>query len=410
MATEQRLRLIHEAIFDMYRSVKLADRLGSIARSTRELESADASAVMLTDEEAGGLVVSANDGLSDAYASRQRIPTATALKIYQGPDKHVILDLRSAAAGDQRLIRAEGLVRVLAVPLAFAGELIGALNVYTKDPAREFDADDIEIAHILASAAAIGITNARLYADAIRQQEMLAETEKERQQFLSIVSHELRTPLTPLKAMAQLLRSRVRRHRAEGAPLDLDSLDRNLATIERQVDRMNGLVNDLLSVSRAERGALQLERAPFDLAGLLRDVVSRYQAATAEEGRHRFAVNAPDRFAANGDQSRIEQLLMNLVGNAVKYSPYGGEISVSLADNGGTVEIATADHGIGIPEEDLGRLGHPFVRGSGRAATFAGMGVGLYVARLVAEGHGGQLALESDGDEKGTIVRVTLPP
>src|SRR5690349_9260756 len=119
MATEQRLQRIHQAIFDTYRSLDLQDRLASIVRSTRELESADATAVMLRDEDAGELIISASDGLSAGYASRQRIPMAAALKIYRGPDRHVILDLRSDAAGDGQLARAEGLARVLAVPLVF---------------------------------------------------------------------------------------------------------------------------------------------------------------------------------------------------------------------------------------------------------------------------------------------------
>src|SRR2546422_8766164 len=97
----------------------------------------------------------------------------------------------------------------------------------------------------------------------------LHAAEREREEFLSIVSHELRTPLTPLKALAQLVRSRMRRSRAEGTELDLESLDRNLMAIERQVDRMNGLVNDLLSVSRAERGKLHMERVSFDLAAVV---------------------------------------------------------------------------------------------------------------------------------------------
>ena len=237
----------------------------------------------------------------------------------------------------------------------------------------------------------------------------LRAAEREREQFLSIVSHELRTPLTPLKALAQLVRSRMRRSRQQGTPLDMESLDRNLAAIERQVDRMNGLVNDLLSVSRAERGSLRMELVPYDLADLVRDVVERYVDATEEEGRHHFTVDAPPHLPAHGDQSRVEQLLMNLVGNAVKYSPTGGEVRVALKADGEQAEISIEDNGIGIPPEDLSRLGHAFVRGAGRAGTFAGMGVGLYVARLVAEAHSGSLTLESEGDGKGTTVRVRLP-
>jgi two-component system sensor histidine kinase VicK len=233
--------------------------------------------------------------------------------------------------------------------------------------------------------------------------------EREREQFLSIVAHELRTPLTPLKALAQLVRSRMRRAREQGTEIDFESFDRNLATIERQVDRMNGLVSDLLSVSRAERGALRMEPVRFDLAAVTRDVVQRYIDATEEEGRHRFTVDAPESLTVRGDQTRLDQLLMNLVGNAVKYSPSGGEVRVALEGRDGAANIEVSDEGIGIPGDDLPNLGHPFVRGAGRASKFAGMGVGLYVARLVAEGHGGSLQLDSAGDGKGTTVKVKLP-
>jgi signal transduction histidine kinase len=444
---------------------------------------------------------------------------------FRAAGEHVILDLPAGGLGDHALIEEEGLARLLSIPLFFETRLIGALAIYAKDPNRRFGAEDIEVAHLLAATTAIGISNSRLYADAVAQQDLhrnllealgdgvvigwpngryeanprareilgvgqfetlealraavvvkdlmtggpippgsypldralkgqkvtgeflvtrpdtgarrelevtaapvrgpggevvagvmtlhditdLLTTEREREQFLSIVSHELRTPLTPLKALAQLVRSRMRRALQEGTELDMDSLDRNLAAIERQVDRMNGLVNDLLSVSRAEKGSLRMEQVPYDLAAVVRDVVQRYVDATAEEGRHHFKLEAPASLPAHGDQSRVEQLLMNLVGNAVKYSPMGGVVRVALHEKDGTAEIAISDDGIGIPPDDLPKLGHPFVRGGGRAGTFAGMGVGLYVARIVAEAHAGSLAVESEGDGKGTTVRVKLP-
>ena len=132
-------------------------------------------------------------------------------------------------------------------------------------------------------------------------------------------------------------------------------------------------------------------------------------AATREEGRHSFAIDAPETFTYDGDQSRIDQLLMNLVGNAVKYSPRGGQVAVRLVRQNGAAEIAIADQGIGIPEGDLPRLGTAFTRGVGKASTFAGMGIGLHVAKLVAEAHGGSLQLESPGEDKGTTVTVRLP-
>ncbi len=237
----------------------------------------------------------------------------------------------------------------------------------------------------------------------------LRRLEQDKEQFVSIVSHELRTPLTPLKALAQLLISRIKRTRDRGQALDLDSFERNLLSIERQVDRMNGLVSDLLSVSRAGRGTLEIDRQPFDLAASVREMVERYVEATREEGRHRLAFDGPAALTVTGDQARVEQMLMNLIGNAVKYSPHGGEVRVALMQRDGFAEIAIADEGIGVTAEDLPRLGAPFARGTGKAASFAGMGIGLHVAKALADAHGGSLTLESPGEDRGTTVRVRLP-
>jgi len=253
--------------------------------------------------------------------------------------------------------------------------------------------------------------NGSVVAGILSMHDLTAEREAERQkdEFLSIVSHELKTPLTPLKALAQLLRLRLRRHREEGRPLDLDSLDTNLRTIERQVDRMSGLVNDLLEVSRAGQGRFELEPREFDLVPVVREVVQRHHEIATEESRHRFTVDAPEALLMTGDAMRIEQALVNLVGNAVKYSPTGGDVRVALAQRDGHASIVVSDEGIGIDAAEIAGLGKPFARGSRRARTFSGMGIGLYLARLVAEGHGGSLELRSDGEDKGTTVTMELP-
>ena len=524
MASRARLRRLHDAIDEMMRSLDLEHRLRNAVSSACDLVTADAAAVYLPNSEGDALVIRAHDGLSESYAARQSLPMDEVRAQFRAAGEHLLLDIPSDSVGDRALIKTEGLAKVLSLPLFFESRLIGALAIYSKDPKRTFGSDDIEIAHLLAATTAIGITNSRLYTEAVAQQDLhrhlldalgdgvligwpsgrfesnprakeilgvgefetlgelraavdvkdlmtgepippgaypldralkgqttkgeffvtrpdtgerrdvevsgapvrgpngevvagvmtlhditdLLASEREREQFLSIVSHELRTPLTPLKALAQLVRSRMRRAKVQGTDLDMESLDRNLAAIERQVDRMNGLVNDLLSVSRAEKGSLSMERVSYDLAVVVRDVVQRYTDATAEEGRHTFSIDSPASVPAHGDQSRIEQLLMNLVGNAVKYSPAGGPVHVALAVEGRRAEILISDKGIGIPAEELTKLGHPFIRGAGRAATFAGMGVGLYVARIVAEAHAGSLVIESDGDAKGTTVRVKL--
>jgi signal transduction histidine kinase len=397
-----RLGRLHDITSEMLGVMDLDRLYAIVADAARSLDTADAASLMIVDHDENALVIRGQSGLSEYYAKTQRIPLERAIRHYQERGSVVVRDLRTAPLGNPDLIREEGLAKVLALSLARGGELLGALHIYTRDPNRDFDEIDRDLAHILAAQVSVAIANARLFT-------RLQEIDEEREQFLSIVSHELRTPLTPLKALAQLQLGRLRRSLQHGTPMDLEALERNLESIERQVDRMNGLVNDLLSVSRAGRGQLQMERAPFDLAAEVRDVVGRYVAATREEGRHEFAIDAPETLTYDGDQARIDQLLMNLVGNAVKYSPRGGQVEVRLAQQNGVAEIAIRDQGIGIVSTDLSRLGDAFTRGVGKAATFAGMGIGLHVAKLVAEAHGGSLELESAGEDKGTTVRVRLP-
>jgi signal transduction histidine kinase len=397
-----RLRRLHEVTNEMLGIMDLNRLYATVADVARSLDTADAASLMVVDHEENALVIRGQSGLSEGYAEAQRIPLERALKHYQRPGSVVVRDLRTAPLGNPVLIRREGLAKVLALSIAREGELMGALHIYSRDPARDFDEVDRDLAQILATQVSVAIINARLVTQ-------LRDVDEAREQFLSIVSHELRTPLTPLKALAQLQLGRLKRSQERGTPMDLDALARNLESIERQVDRMNGLVNDLLSVSRAGRGTLDMDRAPFDLAAELRDVVGRYVAATREEGRHSFTVDSPETLTYDGDQARIDQLLMNLIGNAVKYSPRGGQVGVRLARQDDTAEIAISDQGIGIPMTDLTRLGSAFTRGIGKAATFAGMGIGLHVAKLVAEAHGGSLHLESAGEDKGTTVRVRLP-
>ena len=397
-----RLHRLHEVTSEMLGIMDLDRLYATVADVARSLDGADAASLMVVDPEENALVIRGQSGLSEHYAATQRIPLDRARRHYERQGSIVVRDLRTAPLGNPTLIRAEGLAKVLALSIAREGELLGALHIYTRDPDRDFDEVDRDLAHILAAQVSVAIMNARLFTQ-------LREVDEERERFLSIVSHELRTPLTPLKALAQLQLGRLRRSQERGTPMDLDSLARNLESIERQVDRMNGLVNDLLSVSRAGKGTLELDRSPFDLAVELRDVVGRYVAATREEGRHSFVIDSPDTLTYDGDQTRIDQLLMNLVGNAVKYSPRGGQVGVQLARQNGAAEIAISDQGIGIAEGDLPRLGGAFARGAGKASTFAGMGIGLHVAKLVAEAHGGSLQLESPGEDKGTTVRVRLP-
>src|SRR5688572_21000266 len=158
----------------------------------------------------------------------------------------------------------------------------------------------------------------------------IERVQSEKDQFLDLVAHELKTPLTPLKTVAQLIRMRIRRALDGTRELDIRGLDKNAAMIERQVDRMDRLVTDLLEVARIARGRFGLNPGEFDVAEVVRDVVRRWAEAAEEQEqvRHRFELEAPQTARLVGDKERVAHAIADLIGNAVKFSPSGGTVHV----------------------------------------------------------------------------------
>ncbi|MBM3131850.1 MAG: cell wall metabolism sensor histidine kinase WalK [Chloroflexi bacterium] len=220
--------------------------------------------------------------------------------------------------------------------------------------------------------------------------------------FVANVSHESRTPLTTIKGMAETLR--------EGAADDPEVRDRFLSTIESETNRLIRLVNDLLLLSRADSGALDLRREPVDLAALARSTVEQL---THRAGAHPVTLSIEANAeipCVDADPDRVRQVLVNLIDNAIKYSRPGGVVSVAVApgpERSALVQVR--DQGIGIPAQDLPHIGERFYRtDKARSRTEGGTGLGLAIARALIEAHGGRLWLESK-EGKGTTVSFTLP-
>ena len=220
--------------------------------------------------------------------------------------------------------------------------------------------------------------------------------------FVANVSHELRTPLTAVKALVETLR--------DGAVNDYQVRDRFLEAIEGETDRLIRLVNDLLLLSRADSEALNLQRKPVDLAQLVRATVDRLATRAESQGLALQMEASPDAPLAWADPDRIEQVLVNLLDNAIKYSPPGGSVTIGVdAGHGQTARVRVRDEGIGIPVEDLPRVGQRFYRADkARSRAEGGSGLGLAIARALVQAHGGQLWLESQEGQE-TVVTFTLP-
>jgi signal transduction histidine kinase len=224
-----------------------------------------------------------------------------------------------------------------------------------------------------------------------------------RDQFLSVASHELKTPLTALLGNAQILSRRLAR---AGVTLD-ERNQRTLTLIEQQALRLRKLIDDMLDVSRIERGQLTIAREPVDVAALARRVVMEAQAV---QDKHDVVYEgSSEPVIVLGDEIRLEQVLQNLLQNAVKYSPEGGRITIIAESCDAQARLAVSDQGIGIPQASLPQLFERFYRAANvDPSHISGMGVGLYVSHEIVTQHGGSLIVSSE-EGRGSTFAVLLP-
>jgi signal transduction histidine kinase len=226
------------------------------------------------------------------------------------------------------------------------------------------------------------------------------EEVRARDEFLSVASHELRTPVTALRVQLQLLGKVVER---VGAP---DPVRERVASLDGQVRRLAGLVEALLDLSRIRLGRLELSREPVDVAALAGDVAAPYQADLDLAHGSSVTVVAPGSVVASLDRVRIEQVLANLLGNAVKFGE-GKPVEIRVEGHAGGVRIEVVDRGVGIDAGQLDRIFGRFERAA-PAHHYPGLGLGLYVAREIVEAHGGRIVARGEPG-KGASFSVELP-
>jgi PAS domain S-box-containing protein len=302
----------------------------------------------------------------------------------------------SPANAELQLWRELELKSVIIVPLMVRGGQLGSITFISSTTGRRYEMADVTIAEDLAHRVALGFENARLYQEA---QDAIGA----RDEFLSIASHELRTPLTPLQIQLQRLLGV-----AGKAGLDHMPKEQVRGMLQRsaiQVSRLATLIDSLLDVSRITAGRFHLELEQVDLSALAREVIARFNEA-ASQGGSTLTLFAPDAVSVRCDPLRIEQVLSNLLSNAIKYGN-GQPIEVSVSSSGETGTLVVSDKGIGIAPAKLPKVFDRFERGEA-ARSYAGLGLGLYIAKQIVEAHRGSIRVTSE-PARGSVFTVEVP-
>lgn len=291
-----------------------------------------------------------------------------------------------------RRTESHALRSLIVVPLTARGQVLGAISFGACSAARRFDAEDLALAEELAGRAALAIDNARLYA-------ALEQGVRDSEHLLQIVSHDLRSPLSAVLLTSGALQ-------AHGAQVGLAELGSLAETAVRAAQQMNTLVDELADFVRVRAGRLAVDPLPCPPAALLQQAVSLLQPLAHEQQVHLAADAPPDLPLLWVDPNRAQQVFSNLIGNALKFTPRGGQVRVCAEPLDEHVRFAVHDTGRGIPAEHLPHLFERFWQGDANGTR--GAGLGLAIVKGIVEAHGGWVSVESQLG-RGSSFYFTLP-
>ena len=295
----------------------------------------------------------------------------------------------------RRTLQALGYRSAMIVALAARGRILGALTLATAGSGRRYGEADLEFAEALARAAGLALDNARLYRAA-------QEANRLKDEFLATVSHELRTPLAAMMAWVAALKRK---------KLTEEHAARALDILERTGRAQAKLVDDLLEVSRIVTGRMRLERRSMDLVPVIEAAIAALRPDADARGIRIEAALDPHVAPVDGDPERLQQVVWNLVSNALKFTPRGGHVEVALERQDGLARIAVTDTGEGIHADFLPHVFDAFRQAHAAGATKrqGGLGLGLTIVRRLVELHGGAVEASSGGEGHGATFVVMLP-
>ena len=313
--------------------------------------------------------------------------------LFADVDEGVLQELASRPEQVEMLGRWQ-LRSAMVVPISARGRALGTITLAAAQPGRRYSHADLSFATTLGERVGLAVDNARVFREA-------QEANRMKDEFLATLSHELRTPLNAIVGWAHVLR---------GGPLDKAVVARAVDTIDRNARTQTQLISDILDVSRIVTGKLRLSVAPVEMPAVVESSLEAARpAAAAKEIRIEQEID-PLAGPVSGDNDRLQQVVGNLLGNAIKFTPKGGRVKVRLARLESEVEVVVEDSGVGIAPEYLPRLFERFRHpDASTTRPHGGIGLGLAIVRHLVELHGGHVEASSGGRGQGAIFRVRLP-
>ncbi|MGH3104801.1 MAG: GAF domain-containing sensor histidine kinase, partial [Gaiellaceae bacterium] len=380
-------------------SLEIEQAFAAFIRELRGLVPFERTAIVLSEGGHAQVMATAGRGAGTVFPPGTSRPVAGSVLADALLGRTVVRDdLEERRYPEDEALLDLGLRSELIAPLLAGPRAIGMLSVARLEP-RAFTAAEVELVTLLGRFVAAAVQNIRAYESERSTVEELRRLSALRADFVSLVSHELRSPMAAVIGSARTLQQRWR----ELAP---DQRESFLALIADETSRLAALIDDVLDTSRIEAGTFSYAFTDVDVAALARET-----CAAAAIGQDEVQVSAEVRGPVSpvrGDSERLRQVLANLVDNAVKYSPVGGEVTVAVYEHGGRVLVDVADSGPGIAREQQRLIFEKFGRAKSSGPGKPGTGLGLFIARSIAEAHGGSLEVRSM-PERGATFTLALP-
>ncbi len=291
-----------------------------------------------------------------------------------------------------------GLRACLAVPLVRSGRALGALGIRSYDPAAAYTEDDARMLGLFADQVAAALTTVEAFSRQRQAVEQLERLNRAKSEFVSIVSHEFRTPLTGIQGFSEMMRDE---------ELTLAEMREYAGDINRDVQRLNRMINEMLDLDRMESGRMAIHPEAIDFNSVIGDVADRVRPNAPN---HTLTLDLqPDLPQIQADRDRMTQVASNLLNNAVKYSPTGGRITLTTRADGSELRFDVRDEGLGIPPDALETIFERYSRVDSQATRdIQGTGLGLPIVRQIVQLHGGRVWAESELG-RGSVFHVALP-